>query len=265
MFVLALLTIALVAAAVAAGILLGRGAWRRRRGDTGLVGLEVKDLPTPLFALAGLLVAFVLVTTYTDWKSARSAAAREARALAAELATLSVTPGAPARAATAALTCYGRSVVALEWPAMGERTASPVTAAWSVDADRRYARLLRGEGAALAEAALTDRGVRVDARLERLAAAQASVPAPLTALLVAAVVLGVGLLAFLAHPAIRPVILVPVLVATALLFGGALLLIQDMDRPFSGPIATGPSAMAGVVEGPGAAARPPCDAEGRPQ
>ena len=124
---LATLTALLVAFGVAAGYALRR--WRPGPAvrPEGLEGIEAKDLPAPLVALAGLLVAFVLVTTFSDWKDARRAAAREARSTEAELSILGAIPGPEARAAAAALTCYGRSVVGLEWPSLVDRHESAVT------------------------------------------------------------------------------------------------------------------------------------------
>jgi hypothetical protein len=228
------------------------------------VGIEVKDLPTPVVALAGLLVAFVLVTTFNDWKGARTAASHEARAVQAELVSLDGLPeGAGARTA-AELICYGRSVVALEWPALADRRASPVTTEWAQAIDREYAALLSQDTGAGVDLALTQREQRVAARLDRLGAAAASVPAVLTVLLVTVVILGIGLLGYLAHPRIGKRLLLPVMVITGVLFGGALVVINDMDQPFSGIVAISPEAMERALATASLPADLPCDAEGRP-
>ena len=168
-----------------------------------------------------------------------------------------------------ALQCYARAVAGPGWEALeATRKTSPVTEDASVRVGEALleARAVPDDQQALATVLDAD-AARLDARAGRLTEAQRSVPISVTLLLVVSVAIVLGGLAVLTSRRARLAYALPVLAATVIIFGGTLVVIVDLDRPFGGVASIEPTEMREaertLAEMP-EAVPPPCDDDGAP-
>jgi len=167
--------VVLGAAAVAA---LALALVRRRAGapllaDGGRGGPKIIVTGT-LFAV---VLAFVILAAFQTYNGAKTAAQSEAVAVLDMARAASLFPPAQRDQLHAAFTCYGRAVVAQEWPAMENGHSSPLVEHWIAEYRSLYRRLdLRPPRAQLAFKELLDQGAtRTAGRLQRLDKATPSV------------------------------------------------------------------------------------------
>ena len=251
----------------AVGLLVQRLLTRRPDGNAAAEGLDAGEMIGPVRVVVALILAFVLVQTFSSFNKAGDAAGTEAAAVSAEAnaAALLAAPGSSDM--VGALRCYARAVAGPGWTAL-ERTrrTSPVV-------DRASGSCRGGaQGGPLRQcrSQRDERGVdadhdRVAAREVRLAEAEPSVPGVVTALLIACVAITVAGAAALADRRMRASLRMTLVSVTAIIFTGAMLVILDLDRPFGGLAAIQPTAMRSVEQQIGAdplGANPPCDASG---
>jgi hypothetical protein len=232
-------------------------------------GIPVTDLLAPARILVALLLAFVLVQTFSSYEDASDAANDEAGAVSTEAVAAAHLPSPTGPDLVARLHCYARAVAGPGWASL---EATRHTSSISNDADARVAAAVaRAQQTGIseplvAEVVAADRG-RVEARRVRLAEAAPSVPGIVTALLVVSVAITVAFTAAFADRRIRPSLRWTLLVVTALIFTASLLVILDLDRPFGGLARINPTAMRAVEEQIGTTplgAKPPCDLSGAP-
>ena len=267
-----------IAAALVVASMVGIWAQRRLLGGrahddplAGAEGLPVRELIIPARALAGLLLAFVLVSVFESYRDAGSEAAAEAGAVLAmaEDAVL-LTPDAR-RDVLGGLRCYARAVAGSDWRAQAEEGGpSPVTDAAADEITASLARASADPRNSVAVSAILSSGsVRVQARIERRSEARPTVPEEIWALLLTTVAVTIGGTAALGHPGVRGRVQLAVLAGTTLVFGLTLLVIHDLDRPYTGPARIEPTAILDVERRmaalPDGDAAPPCDVEGRPR
>ena len=232
-------------------------------------GIPLSDLLAPVRILVALVLAFVLVQTFSSYEDASDAADDEAAAVSTEAVAAALLPSPTGPDLVARLRCYARAVAGPGWASL---EATRRTSSISNGADARVAAAVaRAQQTGIseplvAEVVAADSG-RVDARRVRLAEAAPSVPGIVTALLVVSVAFTVAFTAAFADRRIRRSLRWALLVVTALIFTASLLVILDLDRPFGGLARIDPTAMRAVEEQIGTTslgANPPCDLSGAP-
>ncbi|MFM7686658.1 MAG: hypothetical protein ACKPDI_12155 [Actinomycetota bacterium] len=130
--------------------------------------------------------------------------------------------------------------------------------------------VLDGPGAIVGQLVGLNR-TQSETRQMRLYEAKPHLPQLTIILMIVSIVGVILLLCSFAIPDIRRRVLVPIALAFAVLLGGTLYLVEQLEEPFTGIIRVGPGLMTTVESNmssdfelryPGAAL--PCDAEGRP-
>ena len=270
---MAIITILVIAGALAFGLLMQRYLRRHSADDddgrADAEGLGVSELAVPLLTLVTLLLAFVLVATFSSYQEASDRSVAEAGAVLDEAEAAKTLPDPAGPRIVGALQCYARAVGGPGWRSLSlTRHTDPISIAANtqVGAVLLEAQESIGDSAALSAVVDADRD-RVIARRGRLAEAEASVPSVVTVLLIGIVAVTVAAIAALADRRIRRGLrLILVGVSTSMLTA-TLLVIFDLDRPFGGWIAIEPTDMLEVEEVIGAElldGQPPCDASGAP-
>jgi Protein of unknown function (DUF4239) len=263
----AVTVVGIVALSCAAGF--GARRWLRTDSDATAAaeGLDAGEMWTPVRILVALVLAFVLVQTFSSYQDAGDAATGEASAVSAEATSAGLLPQAAAADLVGALRCYARAVAGPGWAELeATRHSSPISdqAAARVEAALGRAQAAAADSVLLSEIYSADHE-RVEARRIRLAAAAPSVPGVVTVLLVLCVAVTIGGTAALAHRRMRPGLRYGLIAVTALVFTATLLVIFDLDRPFGGLATIKPTDMRIVEQQLGTTpfgANPPCDALG---
>jgi hypothetical protein len=255
----------------ALGLLAQRLLARRGSSDSqaSAEGIPLTDLLTPVRILVALLLAFVLVQTFSSYQDASDAANDEAGAVSAEAMAAALLPPPSGPRLVALLRCYARAVAESGWSAL---EATRRTSSISNDADTRVAAAVSqaeqaGIGQTLVAQVVTADRDRAAARRVRLAEAEPSVPGIVTALLIGSVAVTVASTAAFADRRIRPSVRWTLLGLTTLIFTASLLVILDLDRPFGGVASIKPTAMRAAERQIGTlpfGANPPCDLSGAP-
>ncbi|GGY43110.1 bestrophin-like domain [Streptomyces omiyaensis] len=266
-----MLTITTIAVMVAALVLgLAANHYRRRRAspDGDAEEASVSDLVSPLETLAVLLVAFVIVVAAESFGAAGAAVGAEAHRVDQLYEVADYAPEPQRERIQADAVCYARAILAYEWPQMDKNgQKAPEVSVWSSDFRRHFKELARADDNTLDLLVEAD-DERSVARQTRLSEAAPAIPPVVYWFMVVALAATVGAFAF-GLPARRgPSHIVLLCVLTAL-FTGSLLLIADIDRPFSGQIHISGTAMEDTVDDIGedyAEDHPdrllPCDARG---
>jgi hypothetical protein len=267
----AVVVIVVVVLSGALGLLAQRRLAKGVRTDSqdSAEGIPLTDLLVPVRILVALVLAFVLVQTFSSYKDASNAANDEAGAVSTEAVEAALLPSPTGPNLVGLLRCYARAVAGPGWASLDttRRTSSIPN-----DADARVvAAVAQAEQAGVsqplvADVVTADRD-RAAARRVRIAEAAPSVPGIVTALLVGSVAITVASTAAFADRRIRPSLRWTLLGITTLIFTASLLVIFDLDRPFGGLARIDPTAMRAAEQQIGATpfgANPPCDLSGAP-
>jgi hypothetical protein len=245
--------------------------WLRTESDevANAEGLNAGEMWTPVRILVALVLAFVLVQTFSSYQSAGDAAAKEAGAVSAEATQAGLLPTAEATDLVGSLRCYARAVAGPGWAELeATRHTSPISEAAAAQVEAALGRVqAAGADSALLSAIYTADHERVEARRVRLANAEPSVPGLVTVLLVLCVAVTIGGTAALAHRRMRAGLRYGLIAVTAVVFTATLLVIFDLDRPFGGLANIKPTGLRSVEQQLGNSplgANPPCDAQGAP-
>lgn len=267
----AALVIIVVVVAGALGLLAQRRLATRggTESQDSAEGIPLTDLLAPVRILVALVLAFVLVQTFSSYEDAGDAANDEASAVSAEAVAAALLPAPTGPDLVGLLRCYARAVAGPGWASLEDNRH---TSSISSDADARVAAAIAraqqaGISPTLMAEVVADERARVAARRVRLAEAAPSVPAIVTALLIGCVAITVASTAAFAGRRIRPSLRWTLLGITTLIFTASLLVILDLDRPFGGVARVEPTAMRAVEEQIGttsSGADPPCDPSGAP-
>lgn len=262
-----IITIVVAGLALVGGVLANRLLHRRAVGDDN-EGLSVSDLTAPMQTMTILVLAFVLAMAASSHGNADEAALTEAAAVDHMYEVADFAPAAQRVRLQGDVVCYARAVRTVEWPALAQGHSSPASSVWSTDFRLTLAELGAGPSFEMLVAADDKRS---QARQTRLAESNPTIPGTiywymLVSLAVTIIALGVCL----PRTGNRPQ-LVALSVITALLTG-ALLMIRDVERPFTGLVRVKPTA---IAEAEAQATREfraaygmgglPCDARGRRQ
>lgn len=230
------LTILIMATALAGGLLANH---LRRRRVKGAVEDEeeasVGDLISPLETLAVLLVAFVIVVAAESYGVAGTAAGAEAHRVDQLYEVADYAPEPEREGMQGAAVCYARAIMAYEWPAMSDGGGkAPEVSVWSSDFRRHFKQLARKDSNTF-ELLVEADDERSVARQTRLSEATPAIPAVVYWFMVGSLAATVGAFAF-GLPRRRRASHYVLLFVLAGLFTGSLLLIEDIDKPFSGHI-----------------------------
>jgi hypothetical protein len=146
----AALVIVVVVLSGALGLLAQRRLAKRvpTEGQDSAEGIALSDLLAPVRILVALVLAFVLVQTFSSYEDASDAANDEAGAVSAEAVAAALLPSPTGPNLVAQLRCYARAVAGPGWTSL---EATRRTSSVSSDADARVA-------AAVAQAQQTDIG-----------------------------------------------------------------------------------------------------------
>lgn len=205
---------------------------------------EQHDVAAACFAviggLYGIVLAFVLVSSWERFEQARERAEVEADAL-ADLRRHSIALPAPVNAQFGALTLdYAKSVVDDEWEWMSDGKPNPVTAdlfgrMWNV-----LLQLPAGDGKELVvfQNTLGKMDDFSDARRDRLLYARVGLPTIVWIFLVASGAVTIGFSYFFGLRQIASQMLMTAALAATI--GAALMLIDEMQTPFSGAVRVPP-------------------------
>jgi hypothetical protein len=270
------LVVVIVALAVVCGLLVNR-----RKPDAA----EVEDKATPMFmvgnwvgpgdivgrvaTLAVLLVAFSIVQGNVSYRGAATGANTEANAVRNIFELTDYVPEPQREHLQGATICYARAVRHLEWKTLNDGEPSPVVTAWTGRIRDAFAELAidKPPFAML----LSDNRDREQARRQRIADASPTIPVTVFWLMVVAVAISLGWLAF-QIPRVnnrRPFLIALVLYAAFLSAG--LLVSVDLDAPFAGLAQIEPDAITSTEQdittefvAHHGANPPPCDNQGQP-
>ncbi|MFD4370734.1 hypothetical protein [Streptomyces sp. NPDC058486] len=231
-----LITVVAIVTALAVGLLANNHRRRRHVGDGDDDGeASVSDLVSPLETLAVLLVAFVIVVAAESYGSASAAVEAEAGRVDQLYEVADYAPEPQRERLQAAAVCYSRAIGSAEWPLMAEGgSKSPVASAWSTDFRRHFKELAHKEDATFPLLVEAD-DERSKARQTRISEASPAIPSFVYWFMVVALAATVGAFAF-GLPRNRGPSHIVLLSVLAVLFTGSLLLIEDIDSPFSGRI-----------------------------
>jgi hypothetical protein len=263
-----LVTVLVVVLVVAASLYFNHRVWRPRQAAVPGGGLVAGELAVPLVSIAVLLLVFVLVQTYASWANVGRAENDEATATLLLFREADLVRDARLRDRIhKQVVCYATSVIEQEWPAMGDGRVSNVPTYWGA--------LIRGAGVQLVrdneelpagEQLVKRDGERAAARQKRLGEARPTVPNALAWLMLAAVAIVLAVMATATMFSVERAVHIAIVVATAIVFACTLILIRDLDQPYSGALRRDPTQTAFVRDQIKAELRGPlpCDAEGLP-
>ncbi|MCX2183874.1 DUF4239 domain-containing protein [Streptomyces sp. SKN60] len=263
------ITILIMAAALAAGLLAN---WlRRRRAAAGPEDEEasISDLISPLETLAVLLVAFVIVVAAESYGAAGAAVEAEAHRVDQLYEVADYAPEPERERMQGAAVCYAQAIMSYEWPAMNTGEKAPEASVWSSEFRSQFKALAHKDASAF-ELLVEADDERSVARQTRLSEATPTIPTVVYWFMVISLAATIGGFAF-GLPRRRGPSHFVLLFVLAGLFTGSLLLIEDIDKPFSGQIRITSEAMEETADDIGedfAADHPgrplPCDPTGRP-
>ncbi|WP_433335961.1 hypothetical protein [Spirillospora sp. CA-294931] len=264
------MTIAIVAV-LAVALVAGVGVnlwWRKRAGRTDSEGCaSPRDLLGPVLTLAVLVLAFVLVQASGSFSAARDAAGNEADAIDHLYETAAYTAPPQRQRIQADMVCYSRAVINHEWD-MDDGKLSSVPSVWSTDVRGAFGEVVKGAGAAFGMLVAADKTRAVERRKRTDESAAKTPKAVYWLVLLALVTALVGFA--LQIPATRNIAQIATMVAVTTLLALVLLLIRDLEQPFTGlvTVKTDPVAqIAGQLSRDFTATYPgvrlPCDATGR--
>ncbi|GLX19691.1 DUF4239 domain-containing protein [Streptomyces lavendulae] len=243
------ITVALIAAALVGGLLANQLRRRHHAGEPGGDADEatVSDLVSPLETLAVLLVAFVIVVAAESYGEAGNAVGAEAHRVDQLYEVADYAPEPQRERMQAAAVCYSRAIMTYEWPRMeASGTKAPEASVWSTDFRRHFKELAHKDDSSFALLVEAD-DQRSVARQARLSEASPAIPAVVYWFMVLSLAATIGAFAF-GLPRKRGPAHFVLLFVLAGLFTGSLLLIEDIDRPFSGAIKITSEAMAATAE-----------------
>jgi hypothetical protein len=270
------LVVVVVALAVVCGLLVNR-----RKPDA----TQVDEQATPIFmvgnwvgpgdivgrvaTLAVLLVAFSIVQGNVSYRGADSGANTEANALRNMFELTDYVPEPQREHLQAVALCYARAVHHLEWKTMADGEPSPVVTAWTGRIRDTFAELAIDKPPFTM--LLSDNKDREQARRQRIADANPTIPGTVFWLMVVAVAISLGWLAY-QIPRVknrRPFIIALGLYAAFLSAG--LLVSVDLDAPFAGLAQIKPVAITSTEQdittefvAHHGADSPPCNDQGQP-
>ena len=238
-----LITAAVTAAAVAALLLVRRGAPEGGYFEDGDRASGIFGVLATGFAV---LIGFVVFLSFESFDTSRTGAEAEARTVVEQFETAQFLPVAVRARLSGDLVCYARTVIYQEWPRMESRTRIDLRNPWTLTMLRTLRTTQpRSASEQTAYAKWFDqRNDREDARADRIHGAEGVIPLPVwIVLLLASGVIFVYML-FFADSGERAVVQATMMGGVAVVITSTLLLLVFLDRPYgSGVGGLRPAAM----------------------
>lgn len=180
-----------------------------------------------------VILAFVIFVAFQGYTASRDAAGREAAAVRRLFKESDLLSQLSRAQVQANLVCYGRGVVALDWPAMKAGSSSSVVddTAALID-DQLHAVHASGARGPAIDAIFADAANRDEARADRVNDGKGEIPGPVW------IVLGLGALSVLAYvilfadPAERFVSQAVMVGSVTIVIVGGLILVYFLSHPF---------------------------------
>lgn len=204
------------------------------------------------FAVLGVIYAvllgFAVIVVWQKFSDAEDAAMREAAGVVAISRLLNGWEAGTASVVRPQLTHYVETVIAEDWPAMGQGRMSPqVNAAL----DRLYGAILAlapntPRESATMSALLSALDEVTQGRRDRLILATGSVPDVLGAVLFASALVTLAFTFFFGTPSVRAQALMTGMLAAAIFM--ALFVVAEINFPFTGPVSVKPEALRLALE-----------------
>ena len=233
-------------------------------------GIKTEAIVGPIITLAVFLSAFVVAQATQTYQRANQSASAEAQAVALMSENAGMLPNGQGQKIQGDTVCYARAVRFQEWPAMNNHQDSDVATSWAQQFNTEIPAVLNGPSAIVGQVVSLNR-TQSEARAARLHESSPHLPVLTLALMIFAIVGVVLLVASFATPDMRRRVLLILSFSIALLLGGVLILVEQLEEPFSGVIQIAPTAMASTQKSitkayqqayPGQPI--PCDAKGNP-
>jgi hypothetical protein len=264
----AIIVIVLVAVAIAAMLLVRRGAPEGSYFADGDRAAGVFGVLATGFAI---LSGFVIFLAFESFDTSRSGAEAEARIVAHQFETVQFFPNPVRARLSGELICYARSVVYQEWPKMAAGAVGREPNAWGVALFRSLRTIQpRSPSAETAFAKyLDERSDREDARADRTHGAEGVIPTPLWIVLFLTAGTIVVFMLFFADSGERALVQSALMGGVVIVVSSLLLLLMFLNNPYKGDVGSlKPVAMqetlnvlqkdTRIVGG----VHPPCDAAG---
>ena len=231
----------IIVLALVAGLLCNR--LLRRRGDNEDTP-SITDLISPLETLAVLILAFVLVGAAESYSEAEDAAAAEASTVDHLFETAEYAPLQYREPIQAATVCYARAVHHHSWSAMRNGNGAAVASVWTTDLRTHFTKMVADPTTddTVFEILVATDNERSEARQSRINESTPAIPDIVYWFMALTLAVTVAAYAYSVRMGVRHGHTVGVVVLTVL-FVASLLLIADVDSPFSGPIRIEPTSM----------------------
>lgn len=233
-------------------------------------GIKTEAIVGPMVTLAVFLSALLVAQATASYQRASQGASAEASAVDLLYENSGILPDGQGQAMQQASVCYARAVKHLEWPAMADLHTAPEVDHWAQRFNELIPGLLSGPGPVVGQIVGLNRA-QSEARMSRLNEAAPNLPVLTIALMIGAVLIVLLAVSSLAIADMRRGVVLTMGLVLALLLGGVLLLVEQLEQPFSGVIRIEPKVITRVEKEmstnfasvhPGVAL--PCDASGHP-
>jgi hypothetical protein len=243
--------------------------WLGQHVDKDVQGIKTEHIVAPMVTLAVFLSAFVVAQATGSFRLATDQAGIEAGAVDQFFETAGLLPDRSGEAIQVATACYARAVYRQEWVTMQQGGTADDVGVWTDEIREQLPQVLDGPSPVVSGLLTLDRQ-RSEARRLRLTEMVPSIPTVVLWLMFFAVLAVVLALTSLALPPIRRSNVLAITLAIAVLLGGTLLLVEELEEPYSGWVHIAPTAMERTA---GSAAEDlaaigvddlPCDEDGRP-
>jgi hypothetical protein len=213
--------------------------------DSYFIYPQTNNVFGPAGTLLALFIAFVLFGAAGSYNDAKSSAQGEAAVMQYLYKTADYLPDPERFRLQRATVCYARAIIGPDWDDMSDAKIeqSPVPGIWTGTGSLGIRHTLQKAGpeSTLFETLLTTDQDRADRRRSRLTEAEPTIPGAVTTFMLFAVALTILFLALISPR--RSVAHSTATVLAGLTLVGALYLIHNLDRPFSGTLAIKPTQM----------------------
>ena len=261
-----------VVPAVVAALLIGALVLRPRmrnlyNGD--FQGIKTEAILGPIVTLAVFVSALVIAQANATYQRGSQAASQEASAVELLYENAGLLPDDSGTSLQATAVCYARATSRVEFPAVADGGGqSPTVDWWAGEFNRQIPEVIDGPGSVVGQVVSLNRQ-QTEARASRIYDAEPHLPLFTIVLMVGAVLFVVLALATFAVPDMRRGILLALTGVLALLLGGTLVMIEQLEQPFSGVIRVSPSAidksLGRMERSLPVGEQLPCDDSGRPR
>ncbi len=205
-------------------------------------GVKTEAVVGPIVTLAVFLTAFVVAQATLTFQRTNQAVSQEAASVELLYENAGLLPDGAGDELQASAICYARSISNLEFPALAEGRTSPETEWWAGQFNAQVPEVLDGPGSVVGQIVSLNRQ-QTEARASRLFDAQPNLPVLTLTMLVIAIVGVLTVITTLAVPDMRRRVLISLALLLAVLLGGTLFLIEQLEEPFNGVIRVQPTAV----------------------